>query len=402
DAIYNCATMANICPVKNVADLVSEARRVYRETFDGDDANVAVCAPGRVNLIGEHTDYNEGFVLPMALPMVTVIVGSKTSGQKCCVVTLTEAADEPRVVHFDLPNELTPLLRGQPNWANYVKGVVQHYRARPIPGFRAVIVSSVPLGGGLSSSASLEVAVYTFLQQLCPDDGDQVAKAVACQQAEHTHAAVPCGIMDQFVSVLGKEGHALLIDCRSLEATAVPLADPGLVILITNSNVRHSLTGSEYPTRRKQCEEAAALLGKKSLREATVQDLEAAKDRLDGVTYRRARHVIEEIERTAQAAEALKRGDYKEFGRLMVESHNSLRDNYEVSCPELDELVAAALEVDGVFGSRMTGGGFGGCTVTLLQAHATERAVKHIQKKYHGSPTFFITTPSEGAHALSL
>ncbi|XP_016106548.1 galactokinase isoform X3 [Sinocyclocheilus grahami] len=370
--------MANICPIKNVADLVSEARRVYRDTFDGDHANVAVCAPGRVNLIGEHTDYNEGFVLPMALPMVTVIVGSKISGQKCCVVTLTEAADEPRVVDFDLPNELTPLLRGQPNWANYVKGVVQHYRARPIPGFRAVIASSVPLGGGLSSSASLEVAVYTFLQQLCPDDGDQVAKAVACQQAEHTHAAVPCGIMDQFVSVLGKEGHALLIDCR------------------------HSLTGSEYPTRRKQCEEAAAVLSKKSLREATLQDLEAAKDRLDGVTYRRARHVIEEIERTAQAAEALKRGDYKEFGRLMVESHNSLRDNYEVSCPELDELVAAALEVDGVFGSRMTGGGFGGCTVTLLQAHAMERAVKHIQEKYHGSPTFFITTPSEGAHALSL
>ncbi|XP_016122753.1 galactokinase-like [Sinocyclocheilus grahami] len=185
---------------------------------------------------------------------------------------------------------------------------------------------------------------------------------------------------------------------ESLEATAVPLADPGLVILITNSNVRHSLTGSEYPTRRKQCEEAAAILGKKSLREATLQDLEAAKDRLDGVTYHRARHVIEKNERTAQAAEALKRGDYKEFGRLMVESHNSLRDNYEVSCPELDELVAAALEVDGVFGSRMTGGGFGGCTVTLLQAHATERAVKHIQKKYHGSPT----TPSEGAHALSL
>uniref|UniRef100_A0A671PPC2 Galactokinase 1 n=1 Tax=Sinocyclocheilus anshuiensis TaxID=1608454 RepID=A0A671PPC2_9TELE len=379
--------MANICPIKNIADLVFEARRVYRETFDGDDANVALCAPGRVNLIGEHTDYNEGFVLPMALPMVTVIVGSKISGQKCCVVTQTEAADEPRVVHFDLPNELAPLLRGQPNWANYVKGVVQHYRARPIPGFRAVIANSVPLGGGLSSSASLEVAVYTFLQQLCPDDGDQVAKAVACQQAEHTHAAVPCGIMDQFVSVLGKEGHACVVTVRLTVNYTVKV----IVILINNSNVRQSLTGSEYPTRRKQCEEAATILGKKSLREATLQDLEAAKDRLDGVTYRRARHVIEEIERTAQAAEALKRGDYKEFGRLMVESHNSLRDNYEVSCPELDELVAAALEVDGVFRSRMTG-----------RAHAMERAVKHIQKKYHGSPTFFITTPSEGAHALSL
>lgn len=393
--------MAKSYSIQNVADLVSEARRVYRERFDN-DPDVAVCAPGRVNLIGEHTDYNEGFVLPMALPMVTIMVGSKISGQNCCVVTLTEAADEPRVVDFHLPTEATPLSRGQPNWANYVKGVVQHYRARPIPGFRAVIASSVPLGGGLSSSASLEVAVYTFLQQLCPDDGNQVAKAIACQQAEHTHAAVPCGIMDQFVSVLGKEGHALLIDCRSLEAAPVPLTDPGLVILITNSNVRHSLTGSEYPTRRKQCEEAAAILGKSSLRDATLQDLETSKDRLDNVTYRRARHVIEEIERTSQAAEALKRGDYKTFGKLMVDSHNSLRDNYEVSCPELDELVSAALEVDGVFGSRMTGGGFGGCTVTLLQADATERAMKHIQEKYHGSPTFYITTPSDGARALSL
>uniref|UniRef100_A0A672M6V8 Galactokinase 1 n=1 Tax=Sinocyclocheilus grahami TaxID=75366 RepID=A0A672M6V8_SINGR len=311
---------------------------------------------------------------PMALPMVTVIVGSKTSGQKCCVVTQTEAADEPRVVHFDLPNELAPLLRGQPNWANYEKGSCTALQI-------AVIASSVPLGGGLSSSASLEVAVYTFLQQLCPG-----------------RSSFLCCILLQFVYILVFYYFCVIVFNLSLEATAVPLADPGLVILITNSNVRHSLTGSEYPTRRKQCEEAAAILGKKSLREATLQDLEAAKDRLDGVTYHRARHVIEKNERTAQAAEALKRGDYKEFGRLMVESHNSLRDNYEVSCPELDELVAAALEVDGVFGSRMTGGGFGGCTVTLLQAHATERAVKHIQKKYHGSPT----TPSEGAHALSL
>ncbi|KAI4873939.1 hypothetical protein NFI96_010844 [Prochilodus magdalenae] len=385
----------------DVAALLADARRVYQERFGG-EAQVAVCAPGRVNLIGEHTDYNQGLVLPMALPLVTIVVGSSTSGQSCSVETLTESADEPRRVDFNLPTESSPLTSGKPAWANYVKGVVQHYRARPLPAFKAVIASSVPLGGGLSSSASLEVAVYTFLQQLCPDDGDKVAKAVACQQAEHTHARVPCGIMDQFVSVLGKEGHALLIDCRSLEATPVPLADPNLVILITNSNVRHSLTGSEYPSRRKQCENAAAILGKSSLRDATMQDLEDAKDSLDSVTYQRARHVIEEIERTAQAAEVLKRGAYQEFGKLMVESHNSLRDLYEVSCPELDVLVAAAMEVDGVFGSRMTGGGFGGCTVTLLQADATERTKKHIQERYSGHPTFYVTTPSEGARVLSV
>ncbi|XP_030630161.1 galactokinase [Chanos chanos] len=394
--------MAEAFNVPSVAELVAEARRVYQENFGGDGPDIAVCAPGRVNLIGEHTDYNGGFVLPMALPMVTVVVGSRSTGRSCSIVTVTEGAGELRKVDFDLPTADAPLTRGQPSWANYVKGVVHHYRAQPLPGFRAVIASSVPLGGGLSSSASLEVATYTFLQQLNPDDGDKVAKALACQQAEHTHAGVPCGIMDQFVSVLGKEGHALLIDCRSLEATAVPLSDPGLVVLITNSNVRHALTGSEYPTRRRQCEEAAAVLGKSSLREATLQDLEAAKARLDDVTYRRARHVIEEIARTAQAAEALKRGAYREFGKLMVESHNSLRDHYEVSCVELDELVAVAMEVEGVFGSRMTGGGFGGCTVSLVQADAADRAMQHIKERYSGSPTFYITSPSEGARVLSL
>uniref|UniRef100_A0A4W4EGP5 Galactokinase n=1 Tax=Electrophorus electricus TaxID=8005 RepID=A0A4W4EGP5_ELEEL len=380
---------------------LAEALRAYQDSFEGRPA-VAVCAPGRVNLIGEHTDYNQGFVLPMALPLVTVMVGSKTSGQSCSVATTAEGADDPKKVDFDLPTDSAPLTKGEPAWANYLKGVVQHYRAHPLPAFKAVIASNVPLGGGLSSSASLEVAVYTFLQQLCPDDGDKVAKAVACQQAEHTHAGMPCGIMDQFVSVLGKEGHALLIDCRSLDATAVPMADPGVVILITNSNVRHSLTGSEYPSRRKQCEKAAAILGKSSLRDATVQDLEDAKEKLDSTTYRRARHVIEEIKRTAQAAEVLRRGAYQEFGKLMVESHNSLRDLYEVSCPELDVLVTAAVEVDGVFGSRMTGGGFGGCTVTLLQAEAAERTIKHIKERYRGCPTFYITTPSEGARVLSV
>ncbi|MBN3306346.1 GALK1 Galactokinase, partial [Amia calva] len=321
-----------------------------------------------------------------ALPLVTVMVGSPTPDRSVSIVTVAEGADEPRRVDFVLPNDsATPIAPGMPKWANYVKGVLQHYRAGPLPGFQAVLASSVPLGGGLSSSASLEVAVYTFLQKFCPDDGDAVSKALACQKAEHTHAGMPCGIMDQFISVLGKDGHALLIDCRSLEATLVPLTDQGLVILITNSNVRHSLTGSEYPSRRRQCEEAAATLGKSSLREATLEDLEGAQGQLDKETYRRARHVIEEIGRTERAAAALREGRYHEFGELMVDSHNSLRDHYEVSCPELDELVAAATEVEGVYGSRMTGGGFGGCTVTLLEAAAVDRAVQHIKVQLHKS-----------------
>ncbi|KAK5616908.1 Galactokinase [Crenichthys baileyi] len=363
----------------DVAALLSDACRLYGELFAEEPPQVAVCAPGRVNLIGEHTDYNQGFVLPMALPLVTVVVGGPTSAQEVTVVTAAKDADEPRRVDFALTGDGSSLSPGLPRWANYVKGVIQHYRAPALPNFRAVVTSSVPLGGGLSSSASLEVAFYTFLQKLKPDDGEKLPKVLACQQAEHTHAAVPCGIMDQFVSVFGRERHALLIDCRSLEATPVPLADPSLVILITNSNVKHSLTGSEYPMRRRQCEQAASALGKDSLRDVTMKELEEAMERLDDVTYRRARHVIEEIERTVQAAEALKRGSYKKFGQLMVESHNSLRNLYEVSCRELDELVSAAMEVEGVFGSRMTGGGFGGCTVTLLQAQAIDKAIQHIQ-----------------------
>ncbi|XP_008312603.1 galactokinase [Cynoglossus semilaevis] len=390
------------CSYPSVSELVTDARSVYRQVFENEAPLVAVCAPGRVNLIGEHTDYNQGFVLPMALPLVTVVVGSKTSDREVSLVTANKDVDEPVRVDFTLPSDGSPLPPGSPSWANYVKGVIQHYRAPPLPGFRAVIASSVPLGGGLSSSASLEVAFYTFLQQLKPDDGDDVSKALSCQKAEHTHAGVPCGIMDQFVSVLGKEGHALLIDCRSLEATSIPLADPHLVILITNSNVKHALTGSEYPTRRRQCEEAASILGKDSLRDATMKDLEEAKNKMEDVTYQRARHVIQEIERTAQAAESLKKGDYVKFGKLMVESHNSLRDLYEVSCKELDELVSAAMEVDGVYGSRMTGGGFGGCTVTLLQASAINKTIQHIKEQYSGTPTFYVTTPTQGARPLSM
>ncbi|KAI1232349.1 hypothetical protein IHE44_0006805 [Lamprotornis superbus] len=435
--------------------LLAAALRAHEAAF-GSAAVLAAWAPGRVNLIGEHTDYNGGFVLPMALQLGTVLVGSPTQDGTISIVTTSAEADEPHRVQFPAPSPGSSLSPGLPRWANYVKGVIQHYRGGPVPGFSAVMASDIPVGGGLSSSAALEVAAYTFLQQLCPDDGDLVAKALACQKAEHTFAGMPCGIMDQFISVMGKEGHALLIDCRSLETVPVPLTDASLAVLITNSNVRHTLTGSEYPTRRRHCEQAAAALGKASLRDATLAELEGgdgpllisshslghqelrpgagrealaqdgcrmhpcsilravrlcckdtnisaeARSRLGDEVFRRARHVIGEIARTAQAAQALQHRDYRTFGRLMVESHNSLRDDYEVSCPELDELVAAALEVDGVYGSRMTGGGFGGCTVTLLEAGAAHRAQQHIQEKYSGTATFYLTKPSGGAKALPL
>uniref|UniRef100_A0A8C5SLZ9 Galactokinase 1 n=1 Tax=Laticauda laticaudata TaxID=8630 RepID=A0A8C5SLZ9_LATLA len=307
-----------------VGTLLAAARKVYKRVYGGEDPKIAVSAPGRVNLIGEHTDYNQGFVLPMAIQMRTVMVGSPREDGIISITTTAEEAEEPKTVQFSVPREGVSLKPEEPHWANYVKGVIQHYQADSLPGFDVVIESNVPIGGGLSSSASLEVAMYTFLQQLSPVDSGQI-KALVCQKAEHTFAMMPCGIMDQFISVMGKEGHALLIDCRSLETRLVPLTDPALVVLITNSNVRHTLTGSEYPTRRRQCEEAAKMLGKASLREASMSDLEESKSLLSKEMYRRARHVIGEIERTSRAAEALEAKDYKRFGELMVESHNSLR-----------------------------------------------------------------------------
>nr|CAD7412166.1 unnamed protein product [Timema cristinae] len=382
--------------------------QVYRQASDafvqrfGRAHQVAACAPGRVNLIGEHTDYNDGFVLPMALPLGTVVVGSRNFSDKCCVVTTYEALDQALETEFSVPSK-EQLKPGSPKWANYVKGVAANFEGT-VPGFDAMIASSVPVGGGVSSSASLTVAFYTFLEALTGDKTEEmICKALVCQKAEHEFAGMPCGIMDQFVSVFAKQGHALLMDCRSLVHTLVPLKDPSIVILITNSHVKHELTGSEYPTRRRQCEEAATALGKKSLRDADMQDLERLRSKpIYETILRRARHVIGEIARTERAADALKCGDYEAFGKLMVESHISLREDYEVSCPELDQLVELALVVPGVLGSRMTGGGFGGCTVTLVRNEAVNDAIANMQTHYKGKASFYIVTASDGAQELSV
>jgi len=391
--------MAKVVP--SIEDLVKTASSAFEARFKS-KPEVAGCAPGRVNLIGEHTDYNEGFVFPMALPIVTVVVGRKTEGGTVRVETLADGADAPTYTEF--PN--SDVKPGTPKWANYFKGVVAKFPG-DVPSFDAVIVSSVPLGGGVSSSAAVEVATFTFLEQLTGTTVEPLKKALACQKAEHDFAGMPCGIMDQFISVMGRQDHAVLIDCRSCEGRLVPMKDPSVLVLITNSNVKHELTGSEYPTRRRQCETSATAMGKKSLREASEADLEAFKDKLDAETYRRIRHVVTEIKRCDDAAAALERNDYTVFGNLMVQSHNSLRDDYEVSCKELDLLVEAAMEMksEGVYGSRMTGGGFGGCTVTLVKKEAVDKVIDNIQNRYKaagGSATFYIVAPSEGARPLVL
>ncbi|XP_064652141.1 galactokinase-like [Lineus longissimus] len=387
-------------------ELVQKASKAFEDRFKT-KPDLAAFAPGRVNLIGEHTDYNDGFVFPMALPLVTVLVGRKTDTGICRIETLSFEKDS--YSEFPVPTAEKPLQKGQPFWANYVKGVVANFKVSgTLSSFDAVIASSVPLGSGLSSSAALEVATFTFLEQVHPEVKISLKdKALACQKAEHDFADMPCGIMDQFISVMGQANHALLIDCRSMESKLVRASDPDVAILITNSNVKHELTGSEYPTRKKQCMEAAKILGKPSLRTASMEDLDGSKDKMDDVVYRRARHVIGEIQRTEDSVPALENKDYVSFGKLMTQSHDSLRDDYEVSCKELDVLVEAAMEVDDVYGSRMTGGGFGGCTVTLVKRKKVQQCMDHIKEKYtrvtKTDPWFLVVDAAfSGATGISL
>ncbi|MCL4130031.1 UNVERIFIED_CONTAM: hypothetical protein GTU68_053747 [Idotea baltica] len=382
--------------------LIEDAKCAFKKTFSS-DATICVCAPGRVNLIGEHTDYNAGFVLPMALSLTTIIVGNHSAQKnKCQIKSLAVSSDDCDFIEFFVPSEANPLTASTPTWANYVKGVVANFHTK-ISAFNAVIISSVPIGGGVSSSAALEVATYTFLEGLTGSKAISLqAKATACQKAEHDFANVPCGIMDQFISTMGVKGSALLIDCRSLDSSLVALSDPSVTFVICNSNVKHSLSGSEYPTRRNQCHSAAKIMKKESLREASLQDLEDFKGQMDEETQRRVRHVITEIQRTLEAATALKESNHVIFGRLMNESHKSLKNDYEVSCPELDELVDIATSVPGVFGSRMTGGGFGGCTVTLVKQDSVSSLIAAVHEKYSGKATIYVSPPSDGARVLSL
>ncbi|KAG8192247.1 hypothetical protein JTE90_014105 [Oedothorax gibbosus] len=365
-------------------------------------STICSCAPGRVNLIGEHTDYNNGFVLPMALPLVTVIVGQKNNTSMCHIITTCPFVDDPKEIKFPLPNEENgaTLKPEKPTWANYLKGVIANFKG-DLVGFDAVISTTVPVGGGLSSSAALEVASYCFLEALSNQTSSVglIDKALACQKAEHDFLGMPCGIMDQFISFMGKKDHALLLDCRSLNYELIKVTDPEITILITNTNVRHKLAESQYSNRKRQCEKASEIIGKDSLRDVTLEDLKNQREILGEEIYKRALHVVGEIQRTVDAAAELKKENHSKVGSLMTESHISLRDNYEVSCPELDTVVNAALEVDGVYGSRMTGGGFGGCTVTLLKTSAVTRVIENIKMKY-ANPTFYVCRPGDGAKVI--
>ena len=362
-------------------------------------------APGRVNLIGEHTDYNDGFVLPMAIERYTVIAADRPARKTNQIQLISALGDKPASI--DLTKPVKPFPKG--TWANYPAGVIAGFLARELNpgGFDAMIHSTVPLGGGLSSSAALEVATATLLEAVTGQKLDPVEKALLCQKAEHDFAGMPCGIMDQFISVMGRKNHLLLLDCRSRGTELVPLDDPSVAVLIVNTNVKHELTGSEYPARRQQCALAAKIIGVPSLRDATAAVLRDAKGRLDPMVYRRARHVVGEIERTVHAAEGIRASNWLTVGQLMYASHYSLRDDYEVSCAELDAVVEIAEAIGvkgGIYGCRMTGGGFGGCCVALVKADAVDAISNKIaadyKKRMGVEATIFSSRPAAGATVI--
>jgi galactokinase len=373
-------------------------RRVVQEfkrRFGAEPAYL-VRAPGRVNLIGEHTDYNDGFVLPMAINRaVWVALRPRGDGQ-----VRVYSQD------FDQTNEfvLDDLHKGS-GWAEYVKGVAWALlQATPaLSGFDGVVAGDVPIGAGLSSSAAWELAAARAFAIASGLAWDPAQMARVCQRAENQWVGVNCGIMDQMISAAGKAGHALLIDCRSLETQAVPLP-PDTVIVVLDTTTRRGLVDSAYNERRAQCEAAARFFGVKALREVSVEQFEAQAAGLEAVTRCRARHVITENDRTLRAAAAMQRGDAAELGELMRQSHRSLRDDFEVSNDELNLMVECADRQPGCYGARMTGAGFGGCAVALVKSEAAESFSEAVAAEYLAAtslaPHIYVCTATNGAEIV--
>lgn len=386
----------------NLNELASHVATEFESRY-GRPPRWIAAAPGRVNVIGEHTDYNDGFVLPMAIERYAIMAADAAPGPGAVAVYDTQFKESARI---DVSSAVT---KGEPRWSNYIRGVVAGFQQRgvAIPGLDIAFLSTVPLGGGLSSSAALEVCTATLLEAATGIVLDPVEKALLAQKAEHDFAGVPCGIMDQFISVMGRKDHLLLLDCRSRQTELVPMNDSSVALLVINTNVKHELGSGEYATRRAQCEEAARILGVPSLREATAQQVEGAKSQMSDVVFRRARHVVGEIGRTVQAAGRIRESDWISAGVLMDASHAALRDDYEVSCPELDTVTQIAGEIGlagGVFGCRMTGGGFGGCCVALVQAERASAISEKIAAEYQArtgiGATIFASRPASGAAIL--
>lgn len=395
--------MQNVEEIKAVQGTFA---KVFGSEGEGEGA-ISICrAPGRVNLIGEHTDYNDGFVFPMALDFRILLAARKRLDN----IVKIYSGDFDQMVDFSINQ---PIRYDQDKrWSNYPRGVLAMLQEAGVTlcGMEIVFLGDIPQGSGLSSSAALEVATAVAAQKLL---GFAIAKpelAKLCQRAENKFVGMNCGIMDQFISMMGEQDQALFLDCRTLEYRHIPLELGDNRILICQSGVKHTLVDSEYNKRRQECEQGVKILTKtnpeiKALRDATLGQLEANRAAMDPVVYRRCKHVITEDDRVLESMAVLKRGDLKTFGQLMNDSHDSLRDDYEVSCPEIDILVDLARQVKGVLGSRITGGGFGGCTVSLVAASAVEEFKEHIIKNYQAktgiTPQIYISKAANGAQILA-
>jgi galactokinase len=376
---------------------MSQIEKKFLETF-GEEPDLVAAAPGRVNLIGEHIDYSDGFVLPFAIKDRTLVAARKRNDS---TVRIASAQRRNKIVTVDI-SQVKPGLKGE--WERYALGVLWAMGIKE--GVDLLIDGYVPLGAGLSSSAALECSVATVINHLFDLGFNLEELARLTQKAENQYVGVPCGIMDQSVSLMATQGSALLLDCRDLTTKNIPfdVASRGLELLIIDTQAHHALTDGGYAERRASCESVVAKLGIISLRELTMQQLENSRALLTETEFLRARHAVTEMKRVLECVDALSNSDFEKVGYLINQSHTSLRDDYTVSCPELDTAVEAALSA-GALGSRMVGGGFGGSAIALIQASKTTETIKVIEKAFSSkgfkAPRFFTSLPSQGAELLS-
>lgn len=376
---------------------MSSIQEKFLEIF-GEEPDLIAAAPGRVNLIGEHIDYSEGFVLPFAIKDRTTAAIRKRDDS---TVRIASAQRRNKVVTVDI-NNVKPGLKGE--WERYALAVLWSMGVKT--GVDLLIDGHVPLGAGLSSSAALECSVATAVNHLFDMGFSLEELARLTQRAENQYVGVPCGIMDQSVSLMATVGSALLLDCRDLSTRNIPfdVASSGLELLIIDTQAHHALTDGGYAERRASCESVAAKLAIKSMRELSMAQLDAGKELLTPVEYVRARHAVSEMQRVLDCVEALSKSDFVRVGELINQSHASLRDDYTVSCPELDTAVDASLAA-GALGARMVGGGFGGSAIALIQASKTTETIRAVEKafadKKFKAPRFFTSLPSQGAEVIA-
>lgn len=380
--------------------LINHIKSSFWEIFKTEP--ILVFSPGRINIIGEHTDYNDGFVFPAAINKGIVTAIQKSTADFCTAVS----ADFNETFEFLLKNNIQSISNG--GWRNYVLGVVAEIQKKGIKleAFNVVFGGDIPVGSGLSSSAALENSIVFGLNELFGLGLSKKEMILISQQAEHNYVGVRCGIMDQYASMFGKENSALFLDCRTIEATEINIDLKEYQLVLINTNVKHRLSESAYNNRRSVCEKVASMLHISALRDASEESLPIIKTKISGEDFQKALYVIQENKRVEKAVETLKNNDIPALGKLLYESHNGLQNQYKVSCEELDFLVDRAKENPDVVGARMMGGGFGGCTINIIAKSATELFIKNIskayQKKFNNQCAVYFVEISEGTHLIKI